>query len=204
MSTAPRPYLTDELPCSRSGVCGAWKSRPGKSRSMRARNAGSIAITSSKAPCVGARPCPSRSGRRARRCLRWISPGLPSTSSARSRLAGEHRARAPPSRTAGTSESVVRGQPSGGKVRSFLRCSGAGAQAGWKGLSGSARRSVRTGARADWPRCREFARRDGKAVRRRGACAGSIVRRPLVVRTRCAKLSASPCRSVNCLDRCSS
>ena len=53
VSTAPRPYLIDDVPwlCSRSVIAG--KSRPGKSDSMRRRNAGLIDSVSTKVPWLG-------------------------------------------------------------------------------------------------------------------------------------------------------
>ena len=53
VSTAPRPYLIDEVPwlCSLSVTAG--KSRPGNSDSMRRRNAGLIASVSTNVPWIG-------------------------------------------------------------------------------------------------------------------------------------------------------
>ena len=66
VSTDPRPCLMVLLPwlCSFSSLC-AWMSRPGNDSSRCLNIAGSIAITSSKCPCIGQsltiRILPSRS-----------------------------------------------------------------------------------------------------------------------------------------------
>ena len=115
VSTEPRPWVTVEVPwlCSfLSPSPWARMSRPGKLSSRCLKKAGSIDITSSKWPCLGQsltiRILPSRS-------MIWalISPtfslsrtswgSLPSRICLR--ISGTHL---------GQSESVVRGQPSGG------------------------------------------------------------------------------------------
>jgi hypothetical protein len=113
VSTEPRPCVTVEVPwlCSLSSLC-ARMSRPGKTSSRCLKNAVSIDITSSKCPCFGQsftiRILPSRS-----MICALISPtfslsriscgNLPSMICCR--ISGTHF---------GHSESVVRGQPSGG------------------------------------------------------------------------------------------
>src|ERR1044071_7718462 len=126
--TEPRPYLIDEVPwlCRRSVT--AAKSRLGKNFSMRWKNAGLIDSTSVKVPCSGhvfsMMILPSRS-----RICALISPTFSVTSTLGSISPDTMPARA--SRTqVGHRESVVRGQPSAGEVRSQLLASGAGAHEG--------------------------------------------------------------------------
>ncbi len=77
VSTAPRPYLIDEFPCSWSPSLGITKSRPGYIDSSRLKKAGSVDMTSSKCPCLEhsffIRIRPSSSTIEA-----GISPGFPS------------------------------------------------------------------------------------------------------------------------------
>src|SRR6185369_333523 len=128
VSTEPRPYLMVELPWLRSLLLGASKSRPGNRPSMRAMKEGSTLMTSENSPCLGQvfniRIWPSRS-----KISALIAPGLPSTNSRRS-SAPERTASRTSFTQRGQSESVVRGQPSCGAVRSFFRKSGAGAHLG--------------------------------------------------------------------------
>src|ERR1700685_3304149 len=113
VSTEPRPYFTVEEPwwCSFSSLW-ALMSRPGKTSSRCFENSVSIDITSSNVPCFGhcftIRILPSRS-----MMVALISPTFSfistSTGSLPSRIcwriSGTHL---------GQSESVERGQPSGG------------------------------------------------------------------------------------------
>src|SRR6202034_4460333 len=123
VSTEPRPWVTVEVPwlCSFSSLC-ARMSRPGKTSSRCLKKAVSIDITSSKCPWMGQsftmRILPSRS-----MICALISPtfsfsriscgSLPSTICWR--ISGTHF---------GHSESVVRGQPSGGFCFSYDLSSG--------------------------------------------------------------------------------
>ena len=92
---------------------------------MRASHSGSIAITSVKLPCVAhvffMTTLPSSS-----RISALISPGLPTMSSLKARVPSRIAVRVSLTQR-GQSESVVRGQPSCGKVRSRRLMSGAGA-----------------------------------------------------------------------------
>ena len=127
--TAPRPYLMVEVPWFLSRLLGDVKSRPGKSCSMRALKARSVDITSSMRPCFGhvllMSSVPSRASILAR-----ISPGRPSTSTRTSACPATIESRTSFTHC-GQSESVSRGHPSGGKVRSRRLSSGAGAHGGW-------------------------------------------------------------------------
>src|SRR6266851_5570529 len=129
VNTAPRPNLILEVPC----LCtcessAALKSRPKKSDSIRSRNAGSVAITSTNSPCFG----------QVLRMTTWpfcstiwalISPGcsfirdssevVPSITAVRTSLTQR-----------GQSESVSLGKPSGGAERSYDFKSGPGAHFG--------------------------------------------------------------------------
>src|SRR6266852_7074899 len=129
VNTAPRPNLMLEVPC----LCtcessAALKSRPKNSDSIRSRNAGSVAMTSTNSPCLG----------QVLRITTWpfsskiwalISPGcsfindssgvVPSITAVRTSLT--HR---------GQSESVSLGKPSGGAERSYDFSSGPGAHFG--------------------------------------------------------------------------
>src|SRR5262249_21721270 len=113
VSTEPRPYFTVEVPCLCSfSSLWARMSRPGKTCSRCSVNSVSIDMTSSKCPCFGQsltiRILPSRSI-----ICALTSPTFSfirtSTGSSPSRIccriSGTHF---------GQSESVVRGQPSGG------------------------------------------------------------------------------------------
>ncbi len=113
--TEPRPCFTVELPwlCSFSSLC-ARMSRPGKTSSRCLKNAGSIAITSSKWPWMGQsftiRILPSRS-----MIVALISPTFSLSRTETSFFPSRISCRA--SRVqVGQSESVWRGQPSGGLV----------------------------------------------------------------------------------------
>ncbi len=115
VSTEPRPCLTVLLPwlCSLSSLC-AGMSRPGNTSSRCLKKAVSIAITSSKWPWMGQsftiRILPSRS-----RMVALISPTLSFSRMLTSFLPSRIACRA--SRVhLGQSESVSRGQPSGGLV----------------------------------------------------------------------------------------
>ena len=115
VSTEPRPCLMVLLPwlCSFSSLCAAM-SRPGNTCSRCLKNSVSMAMTSSKCPCVGQsltiRILPSRS-----RIVAGISPTFSWSSIDTSCLPSRIAWRA--SRThVGQSESVLRGQPSGGLV----------------------------------------------------------------------------------------
>ena len=115
VSTEPRPYFTVLLPwlCSVSSLCASM-SRPGNDSSRCLNIAGSIDITSSKWPCRGQsltiRILPSRS-----MMVALISPTFSVSSTETSCLPSRIACRA--SRTqVGQSESVSRGQPSGGLV----------------------------------------------------------------------------------------
>src|SRR3954452_2449608 len=113
VSTDPRPCFTVDVPwlCSFSSLC-ARMSRPGKTSSKCLKNAVSMAMMSSKWPCLGQsftiRILPSRSMICAlispTFSLRRISTGN-SPLTILLRMSGTHL---------GQSESVVRGQPSGG------------------------------------------------------------------------------------------
>src|SRR6185437_15160685 len=123
VSTDPRPYFTVDEPwlCSFSSLC-ALMSRPGKTSSRCCENSVSMDITSSKRPCLGhsftIKILPSRSI-----MVALISPtfSLSRTSwgSCPSRIcwriSGTHL---------GQSESVERGQPSGGFDFSYDLSSG--------------------------------------------------------------------------------
>src|SRR5450755_1348858 len=128
VSTAPRPYLMDEVPwvCRLSVTAG--KSRQGKSASSRRRNGGLIASVSVNVPWIwhvfSITTFPSRS-------TMWalISPTCSLTSD--STDCSPDRIRARVSRTqVGQSESVVLGHPNCGFVRSWLLGSGPGAHLG--------------------------------------------------------------------------
>src|SRR5882672_8850733 len=113
--TEPRPCCTVELPwlCSFSSLC-ARMSRPGNTSSRCLKNAGSIAITSSKWPWMGQsltiRILPSRS-----MIVALISPTFSLRRTETSFFPSRISWRA--SRVqVGQSESVWRGQPSGGLV----------------------------------------------------------------------------------------
>ena len=129
VSTEPRPYLIVELPwlCSFSSLC-ARMSEPGKESSRCLKNAVSIAITSSKWPWMGQsftiRILPSRS-----RIVALISPTFSFSRTLTSFLPSTISCRA--SRThIGQSESVSRGQPSGGFTFSHDFSSGLSDQRG--------------------------------------------------------------------------
>src|SRR3954466_14477731 len=123
VNTDPRPCFTVDVPwlCSFSSAC-ARMSRPGKTSSRCLKKSVLMAITSSKWPCVGQsltiRIWPSRST-----MVALISPtfSLSSTSCGSLpsricwRISGTHF---------GQSESVERGQPSGGFVFSYDFSSG--------------------------------------------------------------------------------
>ena len=115
VSTEPRPCRTVEEPwlCSFSSLC-ARMSRPGNTSSRCLKNAGSIAITSSKWPWIGQSLTmtilPSFS-----RMVALISPTFSLRRTLTSFLPSRMSCRA--SRVqSGQSESVSRGQPSGGLV----------------------------------------------------------------------------------------
>src|SRR5215471_4740269 len=111
--TDPRPCLIVLLPwlCSVSSLC-ARMSRPGNTSSRCLKNAVSIAITSSKWPWTGQSftimILPSRS-----RMVALISPTLSFSNTLTSFLPSRISCRASRTQT-GQSESVWRGQPSGG------------------------------------------------------------------------------------------
>src|SRR4029453_16586177 len=115
VNTDPRPCLMVLLPwlCSFSSLC-AWMSRPGNDSSRCLNIVGSIDMTSSKCPWIGQsltiRILPSRS-----RIVALISPTFSERRIDTSFLPSRISWRA--SRThVGHSESVSRGQPSGGFV----------------------------------------------------------------------------------------
>src|SRR5919112_1342600 len=127
--TAPRPNCMLDVPCLCTCVSSAErKSRPKKSDSMRSRKRASVAIRSRNSPCLGQvlvmKTCPSSS-----KICAFISPGCAFIRSS-SGVAPEMT----PSRTSltqrGHRESVSRGKPSGGLVRSYDLRSGPGAHFG--------------------------------------------------------------------------
>jgi hypothetical protein len=129
--------LIEDDPCSWRPSFGIRKSRPGYSDSSRAKNAGSIDITSSKWPCSGQSFSmtirPSFSTIRA-----GISPARPLTRTDQS--ASPERIRSRTSFThPGHRESVSRGNPSFGRLRSLDLMRGSGAHFGWKLPSGNFR-----------------------------------------------------------------
>ena len=146
VSTAPRPYLIDDVPWLCRVSVTAGKSRPGKSDSRRRRNAGLIASVSTKRPWIGQLFSISTLPSRSTMCA-LISPTCSLTSA--SMLLRPERMASRVSRThVGHSESVVRGQPSCGDVRSWLLSSGASAHFGRNDLVGTRRLTDwRTGQR---------------------------------------------------------
>src|SRR5439155_18882786 len=137
VSTAPRPYLMDDVPWLCSPFVIAGKSRPGKSDSMRRRNAGLIDSVSTNVPWLGhvfsTTTLPSRS-----KILAVISATFSLTSDSTACWPDRIRVRA--SRThVGHSESVVRGQPSWGIERSWLLSSGAADHFGWNAVPSNLR-----------------------------------------------------------------
>ena len=135
--TDPRPYWMDEVPWLWSVSVTALKSRPGNSCSMRVRKFASMASVSVNVPWMGqvfsTMTEPLRS-------TIWalISPTCSLTSVSTDCSPDRMRRRAYLTQV-GHSESVDRGQPSGGLLRSWLFMSGAGAHLGWKVLDSSRR-----------------------------------------------------------------
>jgi hypothetical protein len=123
VSTDPRPYLIVLLPWlwSFSSLCERM-SLPGNDSSRCLKKAGSIAITSSKWPCCGQsltiRILPSRS-----MICALISPTFSLSRTLKSRFPSRISCRASRTQT-GQSESVSRGQPSGGFTFCHDFCSG--------------------------------------------------------------------------------
>src|ERR1051325_10521936 len=129
VNTAPRPNLMFEVPC----LCtcessAARKSRPKKSDSMRSRNAGSLAITSTNSPCFGQvlriTTCPFSST-----ICALISPGCSLIKDSTVVLA-LITASGTSFTQRGQRLSVSRGKPKGGEVRSYDLSSFPGAHCG--------------------------------------------------------------------------
>src|SRR4051812_37850032 len=137
VSTAPRPYLIDEVPWLCSVSVTAGKSRPGNSDSSRRRNGGLTASVSTKLPWIGQLFSMTTLPSRSRMCA-LISPVCSLTSDSTVRRPDRIASRV--SRThVGHKESVVRGQPNCGDVRSWLLSSGASAHFGWNALAATRR-----------------------------------------------------------------
>src|ERR1051326_3008589 len=181
--TDPRPYLMEEVPWLWSRSVTAGKSRPGNRRSIRFRKSGLIASTSVNVPCCGqvfsTITLPSRS-----MMCALISPTRSLASMLGSASPERMRARVSFTRV-GHSESVVRGQPSTGDVRSALLSSGAGAQTGWPEPAGTRRLTV-------WNRC--------QAASATNETADSICRAPGIEQTPLARHYSVPLPPDDLLD----
>ena len=129
VSTVPRPYLIVDVPCRwTSSSPRVRKSRPGYRASMMRLNSGSSDRTSSKTPCSLHSLRMTRRPSSSRMCA-LISPMCPFTSSDTSRSPRRIAPRVSITHF-GHSESVSRGQPSGGLVFWWLFGNGPGAHGG--------------------------------------------------------------------------